>query len=72
MYFVSVLYIRLGLMHAVVVEWRSAGENGVYELHKQLTVEENHDCSSLHETLLRNELMIVICSLVLNVKEKKC
>ena len=72
MYSLSVLYIRLGLMYAVVVEWRSAEETGVYKVDKQLTVEENHDCSSLHETLLRNELMIVICSLVLNVKEKKC
>ena len=46
MYSLSILYIRLGLMPAVVVEWRSAGETGVDELGKKLTVEENHDRSS--------------------------
>ena len=50
-------------MYAVVVEWWSVGETGADELDKQLTVEENHDCSSQHETLLQNKLMIVVCSL---------
>jgi len=52
------------------VEWRSVGETGGDELDKQLTVGENHDCSSLHETLLQNKLMIVVCSLLLNVVEE--
>ena len=50
-------------MYVVVVEWWSVGETGADELDKQLTVEENHDCSSQHETLLQNKLMIVVCSL---------
>ena len=28
------------------------GETGADEMNKQVTVEENHDCSSLHEVLL--------------------
>ena len=46
-------------MYAVVVEWWSVGETGADKLDKQLTVEENHDCSSQNETLLQNKLMIV-------------
>ena len=57
-------------MHAVIVEWRSGRETGGDELDKQLTIGENHDCSSLHETLLQNKLMIVLCSLLLNVVEE--
>ena len=30
----------------------------------QLTVEENHDCCSLHETLLQNELRMAVGSLL--------
>ena len=53
------------------MEWRSVRETGADELDKQLTIGENHDdCSSLHETLLQNELMIVLCSLLLNVVEE--
>ena len=53
------------------MEWRSVRETGTDELDKQLTVEENHDCSSLHETLLQNKLlMIALCSLLLNVVEE--
>ena len=54
---------RLRLMHAVVVEWWSVGETDADKLDKPLTVEENHECSSQHETLLQNILMIVVCSL---------
>ena len=57
-------------MHAVIVEWRSVGETGADELDKQLTVGENHDCSSLHKTLLQNKLMIEVCSILLNVVEE--
>ena len=57
-------------MHAVIVEWRSGRETGADELDKQLTIGENHDCSLLHETLLQNKLMIVLCSLLLNVVEE--
>ena len=42
------------------MEWRSVEETGADELNKQLTVEENHDCSSLHEILLQNKLMIIV------------
>ena len=53
------------------MEWRSVRETGADELDKQLTIGENHDdCSSLHETLLQNKLMIVLCSLLLNVVEE--
>ena len=52
------------------MEWRSVRETGADELDKQLTIEENHDCSSLLETLLQNKLMIVLCSLLLNVVEE--
>ena len=57
-------------MHAVIVEWRSGRETGADELDKQLTIGENNDCSSLLETLLQNKLMIVFCSLLLNVVEE--
>ena len=52
------------------MEWRSVRETGADELDKQLTTGENHDCSSLLETLLQNKLMIVLCSLLLNVVEE--
>ena len=57
-------------MHAVIVEWRSVRETDADELDKQLTIGKNHDCSSLLETLLQNKLMIVLCSLLLNVVEE--
>ena len=52
------------------MEWRSVRETGADELDKQLTIGENHDWSSLLETLLQNKLMIVLCSLLLNVVEE--
>ena len=52
------------------MEWRSVRETGADELDKQLTIGENHDWSSLLETLLQNKLMIVLCSLLLNVLEE--
>ena len=56
-------YIRLGLMHEFATEWRSLKETGADEQGNQLTAEENHDCCSLHQTLLQNKLMIVLFSL---------
>ena len=32
-------------MHEVAVDWLSVRETGADELDKQLTAEENHDCS---------------------------
>ena len=48
-------------MHVVVVEWLSVKETSADELDKQVTVEENYGCSSLRETLLQNELIVVTC-----------
>ena len=63
-YPISILYIRLGLVHVVLVEWLSLKETGADEQGNQLTAEENHDCCSLHETLLQNELIIAVGSLL--------
>ena len=49
----------MGLRHAFVVELLSERETGADELDHQLTVEENHGCSSRHGTLLQNELVII-------------
>ena len=51
-------------MHEFAVEWLSLKETGGDEQDNQLTVEENHDCCSLQETLLQNELMILVFSLL--------
>ena len=51
-------------MHAVAVEWLSLKETGADKQGNQLTVEENHDCCSLHETLLQNELRMAVGSLL--------
>ena len=56
--------IRLGQVHVVVVEWLSLRETGADEQGNQLTGEENHGCCSLHETLLLNELMKAVRSLL--------
>ena len=42
-------------MHAWVMECLFVRETGADELDKQLTVEENHGCSSRHETVLPHE-----------------
>ena len=44
-----------GLMHACVMECLFVRETGADELDKQLTVEENHRCSSRHQTVLPHE-----------------
>ena len=44
---------------------------GADELDKQLIVGENHVCSLLHETLLQNKPMIVVCSFFSECREKK-
>ena len=44
-----------GLMHAWVMECLFLRETGADELDKELTVEENHGCSSRHETVLLHE-----------------
>ena len=51
-------------MHVVVVEWLSFKETGADEQGNQLTAEENHDCCLLHETLLLNELMMAVGSIL--------
>ena len=48
-------------MREFALEWLSLTElTGADEQDSQLTAEENQDCCSLHETLLQNELMIVV------------
>ena len=54
------IFIRLGLVHVVVVEWLSLKETD--EQGNQLTDEGNHDCCLVHETLLPNELMMAVGS----------
>ena len=56
------IFIRLGLVHVVVVEWLSLKETD--EQGNQLTAEGNHDCYLVHETLLPNELMMAVGSLL--------
>ena len=51
-------------MHVVVMESLSLKETGADEQGNQLTDEENHDCCLLRETLLPNELMIAVGSLL--------
>ena len=58
-------------MHVVVVEWLSLKETGADKQGNQLTAEEKHDCCSLHEILLQNELKMAVGSLLLNLVEKK-
>ena len=65
-----ILLYKTWTNHAVVVEWWIVWETGTDELHKQLTVEENHNGPWIHETLLQNTLMIVVCGLLLNVLEE--
>ena len=47
-----------------VVEKLSFKETGADKQGNQLTAEENHDCGSLHETLLQNELRMAVGSLL--------
>ena len=47
-----------------VVEKLSFKETGADKQGNQLTAEENHDCCSLHETLLQNELRMAVGSLL--------
>ena len=51
-------------MHVVVVEKLSFKETGADKQGNQLTAEENHDCCSLHETLLQSELKMAVGSLL--------
>ena len=51
-------------MHVVAVEWLSLKETGADEQVSQLTAEENHDCCSLQETLLLNEQIVAVFSLL--------
>ena len=46
-------------------------ETGADKQGKQLTAKENHDCCSLHETLLQNELRMPVGSLLQNLVEGK-
>ena len=58
-------------MHVVVVERLSLKETGADKQGNQLTVEENHDCCSLHETLLQNKLRMAVGGLLYNLVEGK-
>ena len=49
----------------------SLKETGADKQGKQLTAEENHDCCSLHETLLQNELRMAVGCLLYNLVEGK-
>ena len=51
-------------MHVVVVEKLSLKETGADKQDNQLTAEENPDCCSLNETLLKNELKMAVGSLL--------
>ena len=71
---------RLGLVHVVAVVQLSLKETGADKQGNQLTVEENHDCCSLHETLVLNELRLdrnvvaAVAAVVVVVerKQQKC
>ena len=58
-------------MYLLVVEQLSLKETGADKQDNQLTAKENHDCCSLHETLLQNELKMAVSSLLQNLVEKK-
>ena len=56
------IFIRLGLVQVVVVEWLSLKEAD--EQGNQLTAEGHHDFCLVHETLLPNEQIMAVGSLL--------
>ena len=52
-------------MHALAVEWLSLKETGADNQENQRTAEENPDCCSVHEILLQNKVMMIVCSLLI-------
>ena len=64
----STLY-KTRLVHIVALVQPSLKETGADKQGNQLTVEENHDCCSLHETLLQNQLKMAVGSLLQNLVE---